>query len=403
MKLLYVSEHRFIKKKNGDVFTTGQMSENYFSRFKDGFEQVSVIGLCEDENEANTGKIIERVDLNSDFVQYVLIHSSGTIIGRLDANRRIKKEYNKLLSFYDRVATKAPSLIIDFVVRRARIYNVPFLIEMVGCPWDALWNHGLKGKIIAPLVWFNVRKAIRNAPYVVYVTNNFLQQRYPTKGINTNCSNVSLNEFDEEILKARIEKISKINLSDKIIIGTTAAVNVKYKGQQYIIEALSKLKKQGILGFEYQLVGGGDPTYLKSVAAKFDVLDQVKFLGSMPHDEVFDWLDTIDIYAQPSTTEGLPRSLIEAMSCGIPAFGSEAGGIPELLNSKMIFSNSKSRIDEILLIMQELSKDEMLIQAKRNFEESKKYDAKIINKRREEFIAKFCVSKFSNKKMINTI
>ena len=46
--------------------------------------------------------------------------------------------------------------------------------------------------------------------------------------------------------------------SSKIVIGTAAAVNVKYRGQQYVIEALGELKKQGITNYEYHLVGGGE-------------------------------------------------------------------------------------------------------------------------------------------------
>jgi glycosyltransferase involved in cell wall biosynthesis len=40
----------------------------------------------------------------------------------------------------------------------------------------------------------------------------------------------------------------------------------------------------------------------------------------------------------PSLTEGMPRSLIEAMARGIPAIGSNTGGIPELLPKQALVS-----------------------------------------------------------------
>ena len=49
------------------------------------------------------------------------------------------------------------------------------------------------------------------------------------------CSDVALPSFDENII---IKRILKIKQQNKIIIGTLAAVNVRYKGQQYIIRAL---------------------------------------------------------------------------------------------------------------------------------------------------------------------
>ena len=109
----------------------------------------------------------------------------------------------------------------------------------------------------------------------------------------------------------------------------------------------------------------------------------------MSHHKVFEWLDTIDIYVQPSNTEGLPRALIEAMSRGLPAFGSNVGGIPELLESQFIFSNRRKKVDEICNILLSFNKDTMKKQARRNYEEVKKYDKEIIEERRKRFFEKF--------------
>ena len=46
---------------------------------------------------------------------------------------------------------------------------------------------------------------------------------------------------------------------------------------------------------------------------------------------VFNWLDDLDLYLQPSYTEGMPRALLEAMSRGLPCCASAVGGIPDLL------------------------------------------------------------------------
>ena len=47
-------------------------------------------------------------------------------------------------------------------------------------------------------------------------------------------------------------------------------------------------------------------------------------------------MDQVDIYIQPSLTEGLPRGLLEAMSRGCPAIASRVGGIPELLGNSCL-------------------------------------------------------------------
>ena len=83
------------------------------------------------------------------------------------------------------------------------------MIELVGCAWDSFWNHGLAGKILAPYLFMRTKREVKRAPFVVYVTSEFLQKRYPTRGVNTNISNVKLNKQNPEDLARRIEKIEK--------------------------------------------------------------------------------------------------------------------------------------------------------------------------------------------------
>ena len=231
-------------------------------------------------------------------------------------------------------------------IKECRKKNKPYMIELVGCAWDSFWNHGISGKILAPYLFLRTKREVKNAPFVVYVTSEFLQRRYPTNGVNTNISNVKLHVQDSEVLKNRLRKISERNR--KIVLGTAANVDIRYKGQQYVIEALGILKKQGITNFEYQILGAGDQSYLKGVAKKNNVEDQVKFLGSYPHEKVFDWLkNELDIYVQASLQEGLPRSVIEAMSVGLPCIGSDVAGIPELLDKKWVFKRKGNKAEEI--------------------------------------------------------
>lgn len=303
--------------------------------------------------------------------------------------RKARKIIKQAVFESDYIVARLPSMIGNIAIDYAKKYDKPYLTEVVGCPWDTFLNHSFKGKLLAPYMYLATKNRVKNSRYVVYVTNSFLQKRYPTNGNSVSCSDVTLKEFNKSVLDNRINRINHAQTNDKVIIGTLANVNVRYKGQQYIIQALSELKKQGITNFEYQLVGAGDQNFLESIAKKHNVSNQIKFLGPLLHNEVFEWLETIDIYAQPSRTEGLPRALIEAMSQGLPTIGANTGGIPELLEDKVLFSNTKKNIQEICAILLSFDKDKMIEQAKINYKESKKYDKKIIDKRRKEFFIEF--------------
>lgn len=309
----------------------------------------------------------------------------GMILNKSKVDRLLINEFKKA----DFVIVRLPSFIGISAVKLAKKYKKPLLIELVGCPLDAFWNHSLKGKFIAPLMYHQTKKIIREATHVVYVTNKFLQKRYPTNGQSVNCSNVTLTDFNSFVLDARHKKIDKMKSKGKIVLGTIGATSIKYKGQQDVIKALGKLKKQGNAVFEYHLVGSGDNSYLRKQADKYDVSDLVKFKGPIPHNKIYEWLDSIDIYIQPSKTEGLPRALIEAMSRGCPAIGSDAGGIPELLESEVLYKNSWNNHGEICEILNQFNECFMHSKASRNYLEAKSYRKEIIENRRLEFFLLF--------------
>ncbi|MFD3155949.1 glycosyltransferase family 4 protein [Haloimpatiens sp. FM7330] len=332
-----------------------------------------MMSICGFSNEYGVSKIIP-------------CHNFMTIKGMMYKNKVFRKKLTKKMKEFDVVIIRLPNVLGNIAVDVARKLKKPYLIEVVACPWDAFWNHSFKGKLVAPFMYYATKKRVKDAKYVVYVTNEFLQNRYPTKGQNIGCSDVELPSLDESILDKRLNKVRNMFKNKSVVIGTTAAVNVRYKGQEYVIKAISKLNKEGY-NFEYYLAGGGDNSYLKSVAEKYCVLDKVKFLGALPHDKVFEYLDNIDIYIQPSKQEGLPRALVEAMSRGCPALGSTTGGIPELLNYKFIFNNGS--ICEICNLIKNMDKKIMMEEAKRSFEKAKQYDKDLLDKKRKKFYSEF--------------
>lgn len=71
---------------------------------------------------------------------------------------------------------------------------------MVACPWDALWNYGKFSKKIFALPTYLLNKTtIKKAPNVIYVSEEFLQKRYPTNGKNIGCSDVVLKDINSNV------------------------------------------------------------------------------------------------------------------------------------------------------------------------------------------------------------
>lgn len=317
-------------------------------------------------------------------VEFVFLKKVNTLkslfIDRRKNAQIIEQEVRKA----DACVAHVPSFIGDTVARTAKRLGKPCLTVVVGCAWDAYWNYNCIGKLIAPFRYASLRSVQREASYSIYVTQKFLQKRYPSRGLSIGCSDVDIKINDEQVLQQRMRHIAGRN--GILRMATIAAVDVRYKGQEYVIRALSLLKQQGIL-LEYHLVGGGDKSFLQRLAKHCDVSEQVIFHGLMPHDQILPFLDEMDIYIQPSKQEGLPRALIEAMSRGCFSLGAKTAGIPELLSSKYIFR--RGNVGDIVKALSHITRQELQEQALQNFKEAQKYDSSLLNKQRNEFLELF--------------
>jgi glycosyltransferase involved in cell wall biosynthesis len=282
----------------------------------------------------------------------------------------------------DVVICRNPSASSTIAANYALSIGKPIISELVACTFDAYLNYNWKGKMIAHYKMWVQQRLQKRLPYVIYVTKHFLQERYPSSAKQINCSNVELKPKDQNLLKDRIEKIKQSNKNKIPVIGTVAALDVPYKGQADVIKALAILKNSGII-YHYHLVGQGDDAKLRQFVVKLDIQEQVKFIGALPHQEVFDFYKQIDLYIQPSKQEGLPRALIEAMSTGCPALGARTAGIPELLDSNFIFK--AGNVKEIVKLLTNLSQEVMLEQASVNFIIAQDYEKEKLDKRRKYF------------------
>ena len=345
-------------------------------------KKVVVVSYCKNVKKAKSD-LIE--DGSVDFCFVKKINSAKALLdGTSKKNEELIKEQVRKADF---CVAHVPCAHSYQVIKYAKLYGKPYMTVVVGCAWDSLWNYGWRGKLMAPNAFFELRKIQRDSPYSIYVTNRFLQDRYPTNGRSISCSNVNISTGLPGVLEQRLQNIEKRKNEGRTLrIGTAAAVDVPYKGQEYVIKALKQLKVMG-LSFEYHLAGNGSSDRLKAIAEKEGVASSVFFHGSMPHSKILEFMDDLDVYVQPSKQEGLPRATIEAMSRGCLCLGSRIAGIPELLEPEFLFS--KGDVQGIAGILSRITPEKQVAQANRNYETAKEYDKDILNKRRTQFILEF--------------
>jgi glycosyltransferase involved in cell wall biosynthesis len=154
------------------------------------------------------------------------------------------------------------------------------------------------------------------------------------------------------------------------------------------LRALARVRDR-FADFEFHVLGHGDPSRYLELARSLGIEAFVNFCGTLPAGgPVRAWLDAVDIYVQPSWAEGLPRSLLEALSRGCPALGSSVGGIPELLESRCLHRpGDDARLAQLLLEVRE--PHVMLELARRNFTVASQFAAAELDARRRRFWSSF--------------
>jgi glycosyltransferase involved in cell wall biosynthesis len=70
---------------------------------------------------------------------------------------------------------------------------------------------------------------------------------------------------------------------------------------------------------------------LKELAEELGIPERVVFTGWVQKEELLRIDSAADLYILPSTSEGMPNALLEALGCGTPCFGSNIPGIRDIL------------------------------------------------------------------------
>jgi glycosyltransferase involved in cell wall biosynthesis len=136
-----------------------------------------------------------------------------------------------------------------------------------------------------------------------------------------------------------IKRISKVReslgIGDNEIVITFVGRLIYGKGVQDLISVFPDIQNSYK---NIKLLIVGDGTYRSKLELKVFELgchNSIFFLGQRDKNEVIDILSISDIFVNPSYSEGLPSSVMEAASIGLPIIATDVGGTKEIIiNSK---------------------------------------------------------------------
>ena len=133
----------------------------------------------------------------------------------------------------------------------------------------------------------------------------------------------------------------KSDINDPLIIATPAELK-EHKGHIYAIETAKKLIDMGVNNFKWFFYGSGPLlNELEEQVKKLNLSKHCYFPGNIDHQALLNKykLHEVDIVISssisiPDVFEGIPVSLMEAMSYGIPVIATDSGGTKELVDGQ---------------------------------------------------------------------
>lgn len=260
---------------------------------------------------------------------------------------RIKKEIKSILelnsdallySYWCDENAVAASLLKNKLTKVSRVHG-----------WDLYFERHPEG-------YLPFRSLIKNSLDLIFPISE-AGKRYLIEKWGVNSSKIVLSRLGTiQKYKNHKDKSS----SETILVSCSSIIPLKRLDK--IIETISLLKIKKVKWVHF---GDGElRTEMEDLANKLLNID-FEFRGSVPNNEVLEFYaeNYIDLFINLSDTEGIPVSIMEAMSFGIPVIATDVGGTSEIINNEngCLIHRDTSPTDIVNLITTYFMKSEIEI------------------------------------------
>lgn len=219
------------------------------------------------------------------------------------------------------------------------------IVHIHGSSYNSFWRKriliniakGLRKKVVYHIhgaefhLFYNankdvVKKTLKKADVIITLSESwkcFFEQEVGIKNVKV-VPNIT----------PHIQQLSRITQDRKITNITFIGTLCERKGVYDIIQVV-KEKRETITGkLIINLCGNGEVENVERMIQTNCLGDIIKCKGAVDSSEISHILENSDIYLLPSYNEGLPISILEAMSYSLPIISTPVGGIPEVVKDK---------------------------------------------------------------------
>lgn len=387
MKLLYCSAFMF-REEDGQTYALPSCADPFFQKYLDVFDEVRVLGIPV-RDYLDTSALVMMTDSRIS----VRIAKPNTAPADFKNDKEVKRVLREEIEKAEAILVKPASRRGMMAIKIAEELHKPYMIENTGDIHNALKQHpSLLKRMYAPFFYYQIKRAIKNCKFGLYVSQDYLQRQFPINGEMCGCSDVIIEPCEASILEKRYELIESMKDRDVINIAQIGFYQGKMKGVDTAIRALSQLPEK----FHLNFLGNGTEEnrngwykYAESLGIN-KPKDRIHFPNPLPNSHaVLEWIDTQDFLILPTLSEGLCRCLVEAISRGCVCFATNICSMPELLTADCLHPIKDDKSLAKMLLHAYENEGWMKQMATRNFEHSKDYEFEKLRQKRVEFLKKF--------------
>ncbi len=312
MKLTYVYDLRL--QFDGQAYYSKNFSDSAWEKYFDIVDEIHIYPMIQQVEYSNLSPIKSPLIMHE-----IPFQSTKSIYLNL---KDMWSLAINIVESSEEIIIRLPSHMGIFVGLACIKNQKKYKVEVVGNALEAYCLHGNPlYKVIAPFLHSSMKKVVARADTAIYITSIYLQECYPNNQQVYNVVNASIKKHPVSVKWQQ----------RPFTIGMIGSLETKYKGHATLFKALEELDKlnQPII---VRLLGEGK---LKNLPRYNNVT--VYHEGIIDQQEVARWYQSLQLYVQPSYTEAMGRSIMEAMSYGLPVVASNVGGIPELVEANMLF------------------------------------------------------------------
>lgn len=331
MKLLLVDNAHIFQTPDGEFYSPSIYSDEFFERYLRVFDNVRFVSKVKKIENDETDNLLHLSNKRVEIYPIPWYQGGKALLKKLP---RVIMAYRKAGFECECCILRIAQIESFFAYIFSGCFKQPFAVEMVNDPLEFKEMNWIIRKIMVAFTRVLLRKAIGAS----YVTEEYLQKKYPCRsvekgvGFSSYYSSISLSENDI------VNQKKKKSFGNVRLIHVSNSISNNIKGHCEVIDIAKRLIDKGI-ECEVRFIGDGSAVNdFKYYAKKKKIEEKVYFIGRISsHEKLMCELKKADLFIFPTKLgEGLPRAVIEAMAVGLPCIVAPAGGMYELIEEKYI-------------------------------------------------------------------